>query len=601
MTAQIRAGLASVEDDFQRAKLIERRQKEMVSACENGRSEIRCNVASFYEDARFQLIEQFEIRDIRLVWAPPAGVGNFGGEIDNWQWPRHSGDVAMFRAYVGPDGKPADHADANVPFKSTDYLHIASEPLKPGDFVAVAGYPARTNSFKTSSELDEAVTWSMPERIRMYDQYLAVLGDIKKRNEEAGVAAEPLIRRSANALKNLKGQLEGIARAKIAEARRAEESQLRADAAAAKALDEVSTVVRSRELSRTQDASVMWELSEMPKLVQAAIILVRLADERTKPDEERHPDYQARNFRVLEQRLQALSKTYNRMVDVGVLGLGLSRLFAGPASKSALANDIRRVLELPEGLTEAERMAAMIEARVAQLYGETKLEDLQVRMTLFNARPEALRASSDPMITLGRVIAAALVEAEERQDRARGKLSLAKPVIVDAIVRKRGREIAPDANRTLRITYGTVRGYRSPGKTEDYAPFTTLTEMLAKHQGQDPFDVPARVREAAGRARPMDLVDARIQDVPVDFLADLHITGGNSGSSTVDRFGKVTGVVFDGNYEAIASDWVFLPEITRSIHVDIRYVLWLLREADHADALLAELGRAPAAGLPAKR
>lgn len=170
-----------------------------------------------------------------------------------------------------------------------------------------------------------------------------------------------------------------------------------------------------------------------------------------------------------------------------------------------------------------------------------------------------------------------------------GATALDRPSYVAALRERAGGALAPDANSTLRITFGTVRGYRPKPDAEPYEPFTYLSGVVAKHQGKPPFDAPPRLLAAA--ERPGRTYRAPEHDeVPVNFLADLDITGGNSGSPTLNRRGELVGLVFDGNYEAMASDWLFMPAITRSIHVDLRYVLWLLDEVDGARHLLQELG-----------
>jgi hypothetical protein len=158
-----------------------------------------------------------------------------------------------------------------------------------------------------------------------------------------------------------------------------------------------------------------------------------------------------------------------------------------------------------------------------------------------------------------------------------------------------GREIAPDANGTLRITYGTVRGYTPKPGAEPYPPFTVLSEVVKKHTGKEPFDAPKGLLDAAKSGRFGSYVDPILGEVPVDFVSDLHITGGNSGSATLNAKGEFVGLCFDGNYEALASDWQFQPKITRSIHVDLRYLLWNLDVVEGAAHLVREMGKTPSA------
>ncbi|RYZ64432.1 MAG: S46 family peptidase, partial [Proteobacteria bacterium] len=205
-----------------------------------------------------------------------------------------------------------------------------------------------------------------------------------------------------------------------------------------------------------------------------------------------------------------------------------------------------------------------------------------------------LRASKDPLIRWALAIRPLVQELEARDQKLQGKMLLLKKRYFDALREHEGKEIAPDANSTLRITYGTVRGYKPKPDASVVRPFTLLSEMVAKSTGKEPFDAPKNVLEAFRAHKVQGYTDAQTQDeVPVDFLADLHITGGNSGSATLNAKGEITGLVFDGNYEALASDWLFKPETTRSIHVDSRYVLWLLDAVYGQKELLKELGVAP--------
>jgi hypothetical protein len=574
VTERVRAGLEKITDDRARYKAIETRQKEIVAACEKGRPEIRCSAASFYEGERYYLTEQLEIRDVRLVWAPPAGIGNYGGEIDNWRWPRHTGDVTFLRAYVGKDGRPADYSKDNVPYAPPHHLRIAKKPLAPGALVFVAGYPARTYGLRTRAEVGQAVGWGYPRRQKMYEAYLARLEETTKGDAEATIRATSFVRRFGNALTNTKGQLEGLTKGGLAETKAGAEARLRAARPEAiEALDAIEHVIDDDARHREEDAAL--DEIAMPRLVSAAITIVRMAEEREKPDAERDPEYQERNWPRIEQGFRALSTSYHPKVDAAVLGLAVER-----------ARTLAPKLDVGVGPSDA-----------ARLYAATKLASEETRLGLLRtAKPATLRASADPLIKLAVRLRPLQKEAEERRERTAGKMAVLKPRYVTALRTAEGREVAPDANGTLRITYGTVRGYRPDPGAAPHAPFTVLSQVIAKHRGEEPFDAPKRLLDAAASKRFGPYVDARLGEVPVDFLADLHITGGNSGSATLDANGDLVGLVFDGNYEAMASDWVFVPAITRSIHVDIRYVLWLLDAVEDGDHLLAELGVTP--GIP---
>ena len=587
VTTKVMDGVAKVGDDKARFKTIEKRQKELVATCEKGRTGLRCSVASFYEGAQHFLVEQLEIRDVRLVWAPPAGVGNFGGEVDNWRWPRHTGDVSFFRAYVGKDGQPADYSPDNVPYRAPHFLPIAKEPLRESDLVFVAGYPARTSSLKTSAEVNEAITWGYPRRQKMFEDYLARLAEATKGDKEAEIRSTSYVRRFGNYLTNTKGQLEGLVKGGLAADKARMEKELRAfvdgdkerKAKYGTTLDDMAKEVDKNAAHRDADAEL--DELQLPKLMSAAMTIVRMAEERGKPDAERDPDFQARNWPRHEQALAAMTQSFHRKVDVALLELALERALAAKSKNPAIEAVLRS-------------RTAPIKPAVAALYDGTKLGDAKVREGLFKTTTTAdLRKSTDPLLVLALKLRPLMADAEARHERLAGRMAVLKPKYIEAMRAQRKDPFAPDANSTLRVTYGTVRGYKPTPDAPAYRPFTSLEEVVAKHKGAPPFDVPSQLRaaQAAGKLGPY--VDEALGDVPVDFLADLHITGGNSGSATINAKGELVGLVFDGNYEAMASDWVFVPQLTRSIHVDIRYVLWLLDAVDHADTILEELGVKP--------
>ena len=594
VTKDVVAGIAGIQDPRAREKTMEVRQKALVTACERGRPEIRCSIRAYYDGASYKQIEQLELRDIRLVYAPARGIGNFGGEVDNWRWPRHTGDFGFYRAYVGPDGKPADPSPSNVPYHPRRWLRPASTPLEEGDLVFVAGYPARTNRWRTAAEVDEAVRWLYPRRLAAFEAYAAALEALGKREPEAAIRGEPLLRGLHNALTNTRGQLDGLVRGGLMAEKECQQRELAAWIAGAperearfgKVLGELTAISDDTTRFREADATLR-EATRFSSLFQAATLIVRMAEERKKPDEDRAPDYQARNEKRHEQWLASLEKTQHRGVDEAMLSLTLSRALALPEKERS------ELVALVGGRSPTK---ASLEAACKKIFDGTTLSSKDTRLALFRrATPEELRASKDPMLRLAVKTLPLFLELEAREEAWLGRSALVRPLYVEAIRASSKVPLSPDANATLRITYGTVRGYKPSVDAPPYTPFTTLAGVVAKHTGTAPFDAPARLLDAARAGRKGDWIAPELGDVPVDFLADLHITGGNSGSATLNARGELVGLAFDGNYEAMASDWVFVPSITRSIHVDLRYIGWIMDAVDGAHDLLREMGLRPSA------
>ncbi len=590
VTNEVRSGIETLPSDAARFDKLEEREKAIVATCEKGRPEVRCTVKSYFGGTLYLLIEQLELRDVRLVYAPPEGVGDFGGEVDNWRWPRHGGDFSFIRAYVGKDQKPADHADTNVPYKPPHYLRVASKPLVAGDFVMVAGYPGKTNRLRTALEVRETLDWEYPRKIVTLEQALVALEALAKKNPKLEVKMQPTVGNFGNGLTRTRGLSEGLGKGGIAAQREKEDANLATwidtDPQRKKAFGDVtskiSMLIAERKKTREEDRALSTVLSNAD-MFSAAMTIVRMSEERDKPDAARDPEFQARNWKRIEQRLTRLTISYDRAIDQTLLGLVLEQIAKLPeADRPAFVTTI----------VGAKLDRASIDKALGDLY-QTKIEDEKTRLDLFRKAKKAdLAKSKDPMIKLALALRPLYVAAETRAKSYEGAMSVLRPRYFEALQQMRGAVLAPDANGTLRVTYGTVRGYRPSAEAPIYRPFTTISEMVAKVTDKVPFNAPAKFVDAARAKKFGKYASEAVGEVPVDFLSDVDTTGGNSGSPTMNSKGELVGLLFDGTYESMASDVVFLPEINRAIHVDFRYVQWVL-DVDGADNVLTELGVTP--------
>jgi hypothetical protein len=613
VTGAMTKDLAALPDDYARAAELEGRAKGLEDACEAGKQAVRCEVASYFEGAQYVQIEKLEIQDVRLVYAPHSGIGVFGGEIDNWRWPRHTGDYSFLRAYVGPDGKPAPYSEKNVPYTPPHHLKIATEPLKTGDLALVAGYPGRTNRLSTAGEVREAVEHYYPSRIARYEQYIALYEQLGQADPQLAIKSASRVRGLANYYTNYKGMLEGLTKGGLLEQKTALEGELQAwiDADAARkakygtVLADLAALQEKGKAHRDHDAAVE-EILRASTLLGAALFVRKVATERSKPAAERAPGFSDAEIDELAAASKGMVLGYDAQLDKALLELALSRAVALPEDQRP-----KEVLEALLGPAAAQPADdAAIDKAIGRLYSKTKVSDAAAFEKLLTQPLKKVEASKDPFITAAAVIEPVAEGVERRQKEEAGAMARLRPLYVEALRELSKTPLAPDANGTLRITYGTVRGYKPTPEAEAYVPFTTITQMVAKHTGEPPFAAPANILAAAQAKQFGPYADAAIGDLPVNFLADLDITGGNSGSATLNARGELIGLAFDGNYEALASDWLFLPGVTRSIHVDIRSILWIMDAVDGADHLITEMGltpsidaaapaAAPAAGTPA--
>lgn len=575
VTREVRAAIPQGADDLARQRAIESKGKAMVAACEQQRFH-RCRVASFDGGLQYVLVDTLELPDVRLVYAPPRSIGEYGGEIDNWAWPRHTGDFAIARAYVGPDGNPAAFSPANVPYKPEFIFPMSRRGASEGEFVMVMGYPGVTYRSLTALEMAQRRDLHFRTREDLYGEWIRLMEKATEGRPEGAIAVAGTLKSMSNVYKNAQGQLAGFARGRIVEKQQATEAEVVTWAKSRPefrpALDALQGLNElARESARTAERDfLLGTTSAGSRALYLATTLVRAAKERQKPDADREPAYMDRERPRLRDRLEREQKSYDQRADRTLFASFLAR-----ASK--LTGDQR--------LAAAEGMAERLDA----VYSQTKVMDLAERLAMFEESPEQLQARKDPLLEFAFQLDGELLKMKERADRWAGTVARLRPEWLKAVQAHAGKPVAPDANGTLRVSFARVSGY-SPRDGVFYRPQTTLAGVIEKHTGEEPFDVPPAIREAFAAKRFGPWRDAKLGDVPVNFLADADTTGGNSGSPVVNGKGELVGLNFDRVWENVANDFGYNPAIARNISVDIRYALWLLDQVTGARALLDELG-----------
>ncbi|MBX7459465.1 S46 family peptidase [Qipengyuania huizhouensis] len=587
VTQRMREGTETLSPT-ERYETVEQRMKDITAECEE-KAGYRCQVASFYGGAEYTLIERLEVRDVRLVYAPADSIGKYGGDIDNWMWPRHTGDFAFYRAYVAPDGSAADYAEENVPYQPEHHLKVSAGGLKEGDFVMAAGYPGSTSRYATLAEVENTFSWTYPTYVTLLNEWIDTIEEAAPEGSDARVKYESLLAGLNNFEKNTRGQLEGARRVGLVDLRREREEALAAwiaadssRAAYGEAIAGLQTL--SQESAEAAQEAFWYGFATRPALLSAAQRLYRLAHERQKPDAEREPGFQERDMTFFRQGLQALDRRYEASVDKAQWMLFLESYLDQPAGNRVA------VFDNALGLT-GEIDEATLSTKLDAYYAGTSLGDTETRLSLMDATPEDLEASDDPFMQL----AVALYEYErgleaESEERSGRALAL-RPGYMEAITqwqRSQGLATYPDANSTLRVTYGTVLG-GSPKDGMAYMPFTTLEGITEKDTGEDPFNAPERQLQEIREKDYGRYYSPEVGSVPVNFLSDLDSTGGNSGSATLNARAELVGLLFDGTFESVNSDWHFDPRTTRTIHVDTRYMLWVMDKVDGAQGLIEEM------------
>jgi hypothetical protein len=566
---------------------IEKTQKELIAEAEKEGPDIRSTIATMYSGNQYYLFRFKRLKDVRLVYAPPQDLGNFGGEVDNWMWPRHTCDFSFLRAYVAKDGSGADHSPENVPYKPKSFLRISLDGVKEGDFTFVMGYPGRTYRNYTLSEL-EFDRETLQRRLDQFKDIIAFYEKADQGNRDIEIKYAGLVKGLYNSLKNMQGKLEGMDKFDLFGKKKASEQEFRVwvsqDPTRHKLYGEVLEQVGS---FMTRYADFTWKNNSLSGLtgfsgstiLSQAYTIFRTVEERQKPDKEREPSFQERNLPYIKQSIQLAERSYDL-----------------PTDRAFLKHQLKRMLNLSEfqvpaafRVLVAKKSEGAIDEYVDGLYDKTILSSPEKRLELLSLEPAELVKLQDPMISL-----AAELEKELKGLREEGKAfgqerAELKKVFEKALLEKNQGKFAPDANGTIRFTYGPVAGYSARDAVR-YFPVTTLQGVIEKGTGDLAFRVPDKLK-ALHQARDFGRYkDARLDDVACCFLNTTNVTGGNSGSPTLNARGEQIGIIFDMTYESVIGDYFIIPELQRSISVDIRYVLFVTEKFSGAGHIIKELG-----------
>ncbi|MEM7561261.1 MAG: S46 family peptidase, partial [Planctomycetota bacterium] len=517
------------------------------------------------------------IKDVRLVFAPPASVGNYGGEIDNWEWPRHTGDFSFMRAYVAPDGSTAEYSKDNVPYQPKRFIQVEAKGVDEGDYVMLIGYPGRTARHKTASFLEYEQNVRLPYVVDNYQWQIEQMQQAGKEDRAIALKHSSRMKSLANVEKRSRGQLKGLVRKSIVATRAAAEAELQSfidsdaqrKAKYGSLLKDIASVYAEMEANKHE--LDIENLRSASRLMYFAFTLYDSAVERQKADLERESAYMDRNIELTRRRLMLAVQDYHVPTDRVILGEMLSRVRA--------AGD--KTKDVSQSLPEADSLA--------ELYRETKLGNPEFIQSCFDKTPKQLEPLNDPAIaTIIRLYPTYMKLREQAKSRG-GKLDQLYGDLVTVKQEFLKQSFVPDANSTLRLTYGHVKGY-SPEDAVYKSPITTLGGAVAKATGVTPFDLPQSIIERHAAGDFGQFMHPKLKDVPTGILYDTDTTGGNSGSPILNGEGRLVGVNFDRAFEATINDFAWNESYSRSIGVDIRYALWITGKVFGAKHLLEEMG-----------
>ena len=588
VTAKVNAYFKPKMTPRQRFDAYDRAQKDLIAQGEKAGKDLRCTLAEMYSSNAYYLYTFKQIRDVRLVYAPPQDLGNYGGETDNWMWPRHTCDFSFLRAYVAPDGTAADFSPSNVPYKPKVWLKVSLDGFKEGDLTFVMGYPGQTYRNYALAEL-RADQERMAKRIKDTQDLIGFFEAAGKSGKEIEIRYASQVKGLWNGLKNTQGKLEGFAKYDIVAKKTAREKELLdwigADPARAKKFGQAPAALEAflaRQKAFNARSELLNGVLGGSTILSEAYNVLRAVNEIQKPDKDREQDYQERNLPRFKQGIQLVERGYVFAVDRELLKWTLKRLKTGHPDAARWPASLR---ELAAGSD------ADIAARVDAMYAKTSLGDPAKRLALLGLKPAQLAAADDPFLKLAAAMETefkGIREENKGLDREGAGLKMAYEA---AILEMKKGTYPPDGNGTIRFTYGPVLGYQ-PRDAVQYLPQTTVKGVIEKDTGEFPFRVPAKIKDLWNARDFGPYADARLNDVPACFLNTTNVTGGSSGSPTLNAKGEQVGIIFDMTYESVIGDYYIIPELQRTVSVDVRYVLWVTEKFSGGKHIIKEMGLA---------
>ncbi|MEE9432204.1 MAG: S46 family peptidase [Melioribacteraceae bacterium] len=577
---QILDAVKDIDDLNVRATMIKYKMAEIGEAADDKNNSIIGEVSEMFKGKTYVLFRYRMIKDVRIVYAPPRAIGEFGGETDNWVWPRHTGDFTFMRAYVAPDGSAKEFDADNIPYTPKRFLKVNPKGVKEGDFTFILGYPARTYRHNPSYFLEYQENIQLPYISKTYEWMIRKLESISKDDTELQLKFATPIKRLANRMKNYKGKLKGLKKINLVEQKQQEEKELQIFIDANPELkNKYGTLINDYEnlydeLNGYAD-SYLWfrTFNRFSNGQRIANLILEYCDEVQKPDSERASKFEEDKIEKTKNLFLEYLRSYNYEFETALRKKMFSdaKKFKGNSKITSLtnANNIKPISAFTKSQMES-----------SSIFTLENIDEL-----LLNC-PEDL---DDPIITFAKKLHVEYDILKIEYDRINSGITELSAKLYEVKKLWKKSDFIPDANRTLRLTYCYIKGY-SPADAIHHSPITTLDGVIDKSLLGGEYAIPDKLKTLYANKDFGQFYNEELGSVPVGILYNMDTTGGNSGSPIMNAYGEMIGINFDRAYEATINDFAWNESYSRSIGVDIRYVLWITQKFGGADYLLAEMG-----------
>ncbi|MDM8176976.1 S46 family peptidase [Olivibacter sp. 47] len=576
--------LSKVNDqmsEFEREQVINREIAHIEQENSEGGKYV-VSVKSFYNGNEYYYFVYQDYNDVRLVGTPPNSIGKFGGDTDNWEWPRHTGDFSLFRVYADREGNPAEYNENNVPLKPKYHLPVSLKGFQENDFAMILGYPGRTNRWMPAAGIDQNVNFAYPAWVEASKVGMDNMKKHMDQNQQVKLEYASKYAQVANYWKNRQGMIDALSKHQTAATKRAEESKFNQWANKkdnkARFGEVIETINRYYELTNEKsrhDNYMMGMLrssnfASLPYVLGRALLIYADGTDAKKAE--------------LKSSLKTeIASQYEKLylpLEQDVLAAELN-LYASKAKAGGLAPRV-------DSLSRAN--GGTFNNYIKQAF-ESSIFSSEEKLLTFLTNPQAEQIEQDPLFLLSSDLMTRYRYTDEEQKKEEANFQRAFRLMVEGMRKANPKKIYyPDANSTLRLTYGKITALPADPRNDAKENFyTTLKGTIAKYKPKDEeFDLPQRLIDLY-KTKDFGRYADRAGYMPVNFLTNNDITGGNSGSPVINGKGELIGIAFDGNIEAMAGDVIFDQQLQRTIAVDIRYVLFIMDKFAGAKHLVDEM------------